>query len=93
MRKLAIETNRSLSVESIETKAYLYNQKELIFKRVEGKTVIRTNAYLTAAINIHKVAKGIRYSCFSSKDLSGDIGKIVKNGLVMMQAQELSGLS
>ena len=35
MRKLAIETNRSLSVEAIETKAFVFNQKELIFKRTD----------------------------------------------------------
>ena len=35
MRKLAIETNRSLSVETIETKAFVFNQKELIFKRTD----------------------------------------------------------
>ena len=63
MRKLAIETNRSLNLEKEDIKAFLLNKKELVFKRTDPQTknVTRTNAYLTSAVNLHKVAPDTLY--------------------------------
>jgi hypothetical protein len=98
MRKAAIESNRHLSLEAEDVKAFLLNNKELIFKRTDPltKSVTRTNAYLTSAVNLHKVAPGSLYPCTSSKQI-GDVSEYgqpaVKRGLVMMEFEELKGLN
>ena len=78
MRKQAIESNCNLSLKSEDVKAYLLNNKELIFKRTDPNTknVTRTNAYLTSAVNLHKVEPGTLYPCTSFED----IGQISKFG-------------
>jgi hypothetical protein len=77
MRKLAIETNRSLNLEKEDVKAFLLNKKELVFKRTDPatKSVTRTNAYLTSAVNLHKVAPDTLYQCQLSKELDAAEGQ------------------
>ena len=71
MRKLAIETNRSLNLEKEDVKVFLLNKKELVFKRTDPQTknVTRTNAYLTSAVNLHKVAPDTLYQCYNANEL------------------------
>lgn len=98
MRKLAIETPRNLSLAQEETQAFLLDKKELIFKRTDPVTnnVSRVNAYLTSAVNLHKVAPDTLFQCSRSSELLG-LGKqssqVVKNGLVIMPFSELEALS
>jgi len=97
IRKMAIESNRSLSLQQDDIKAYLLDEKELLFKRTDPRTqdVVRTNAYLTAAFNLHKVAPDAVYQCCMSNELNigsdaGDHAKqVMKHGLVIMGYEEL----
>jgi hypothetical protein len=98
MRKLAIETPRSLSLEKEETQAFLLDKKELIFKRTDPATgnISRVNAYLTSAVNLHKVAPDTLFQCSRSSELAGQgnqPSQVVKNGLVIMPFSELEALS
>ena len=98
MRKLAIETNRSLNLEKEDIKAFLLNKKELVFKRTDPQTknVTRTNAYLTSAVNLHKVAPDTLYQCYNSNELDGlddQAKQVMKYELVLMEFSELGALS
>jgi hypothetical protein len=98
MRKLAIETPHSLSLEKEETQAFLLDKKELIFKRTDPvtKNISRVNAYLTSAVNLHKVAPDTLFKCSRSSELTGlanQSRQAVKNGLVIMPFSELEALS
>ena len=98
MRKLAIETPHSLSLEKEETQAFLLDKKELIFKRTDPvtKNISRVNAYLTSAVNLHKVAPDTLFKCSRSSELTGlanQSSQAVKNGLVIMPFSELEALS
>ena len=47
----------------VRRNVFLLNKKELVFKRTDPQTknVTRTNAYLTSAVNLHKVAPDTLY--------------------------------
>lgn len=97
IRKVAIESSRSLSLQEDDIKAYLMDEKEILFKRTDPKNqdVIRTNAYLCAAFNLHKVVPDAVYQCTMANDLNiGDVmeGQVMKNGLVCMQYEEFAKL-
>lgn len=73
------------------------DEKEILFKRTDPRTqdVIRTNAYLCAAFNLHKVAPDAVYQCVMANDLNigGTLeGQVMKNGLVCMSYEEFAKL-
>lgn len=75
----------------------MLDEKEILFKRTDAKTlnVVRTNAYLCAAINIHKVSPDSAFHCVMANDLNiGDSDQlsVMKRGLVCMSYEELSKL-
>jgi hypothetical protein len=94
MRKLAVETNGCISQDLDEVKVFLLNKKELVFKRTDNRTknTLRTNAYLTSAINIHKIGPDTLYNCQHARDIRGLNDKtkqIMKNELVSIHFKEL----
>jgi len=57
IRKIAIQSIKSLSFQVGEIKAYLMSDKELLMQRTDPKTKRShcSNVYISAAFNIHKV--------------------------------------
>jgi len=55
---LAIESSKCLSLQTDDVKAYVMDEKEIIFKITDPVTqnVVRTNSYLCAAYNLHRVS-------------------------------------
>lgn len=75
----------------------MLDEKEILFKKTDAKTlnVVRTNAYLCAAFNIHKVSPDATFQCVMANDLNiGDTDElgIMKRGLVCMAYEEFSKL-
>lgn len=97
IRKVAIETSKSLSLQKDDVTAYMLDEKEILFKKTDSKTlnVLRTNAYLAAAFNIHKVSPDAAFQCIMANDLnisdSNELG-VMKRGLVCMNYEEFSKL-
>ena len=56
IRKMAIESNKSLDISKPDIKVQVFANKELIFKNTDPGTmnVTRFNVYLTSAFNIHR---------------------------------------
>ena len=83
-----------MSLQNDDVKAYLLDEKEILFKRTDSKTlnVMRTNAYLCAAFNIHKVSPDAVFNCSMANDLNIGGAGAMKNGLVCMRYEELSKL-
>lgn len=78
----------------------MLDEKELLFKRTDPNTqdVVRTNAYLTSAVNLHKVAPDAVFQCCMSNELNlGNLElqakQVMKHGLVVMEFAELEALS
>lgn len=97
IRKFAIETNKSLSLSEDDVKAYVMDDKEILFKRKDPVTqdIFRTNAYLCAAFNLHKVSPDAAYSCVMANDLNVtgvQEGQVMKNGMVCMNYEEFAKL-
>lgn len=86
-----------MTLQEDELKAYLLDEKEILFKKTDAKTlnVKRTNAYLCAAFNIHKLSPDATFQCVMSNDLnigdSDELG-ILKRGLVCINYEEFSKL-
>jgi hypothetical protein len=97
MRKLAIETSRSLSFKNEDTKVFLMDKKELVFKRVDlsSKITTRTNAFITSAVNIHTVAADAIYPCIDASEIGVERStcKVIKNQLVTMDINDLKTLN
>lgn len=74
IRKVAIETGKSLTFQKDDVKAYLLDEKEILFKKTDSSTlnVVRTNAYLCAAFNIHKISPDAAFQCVMANDLNID---------------------
>lgn len=95
MRKIAIESSKSLSHQTDDVKAYLMDEKEIIFKITDPVTqnVVRTNSYLSAAYNLHRVSPSSVFQCVMANELNfAGEPKVMKNGLVVIDYDEFAKL-
>jgi methylthioribose-1-phosphate isomerase len=96
MRKMAIESGRTLSLDAEDIKVILVDKKELIVKTTnhQTKSINRTNVLLTSAVNIHLATPDIQYTCYNSKTLDqySQAKTKIKNQMVMMDIAELKNL-
>jgi hypothetical protein len=100
IRKIAAESTRSLELDKWETIVYLLNNKELIFKRTHplNQNVMRFNAPLMSAVNMHRVKETIPFSCttyveFQKHCQCGDYQQAVKTGFVTVPFSTISDLN
>jgi hypothetical protein len=96
MRKMAIESCRSLSLENHDTQVKLFDMKELHFMKTDpdSQLISRSNAYLTSAVNLHLANSDSTYSCTTFEEANAIETKTrkVKNQLVVMDIAELQKL-
>ena len=71
MRRIAIESSKSLSLEKEDKKVKLINKKELLFIRTDPSTnqISTRNAYLVAGVNLHLINPDTVFSYSESKDV------------------------
>jgi hypothetical protein len=70
IRKHAIESNQSISIDRDDIKAFVLDEKEIIFKCTNSVTQNTKiiNSYLTSAVNLHKIKPETFFNCFSSQE-------------------------
>jgi hypothetical protein len=70
MKRMALETTRSLSLEQQDVKVKLIDKKELLFMSTDPNTLQHklTNAYLVSAVNLDMVPSNTVYSCCNSSE-------------------------